>query len=277
MLGALVLAPEQAFLVEQLKMPVIASSDWESHPAFDSRSRDLWFVRSDPHFSGWRLMIARCRAEGWSSPEAAPLSGDGVEADPYFTSDGTQLYFISSRATGSTQSAGLDIWIANRDTAGRWFPPQRLPEPVNSAEAEWFPRPGPDGWLYFGSRRPGGFGKDDIWRARRTPHGWYVENAGPAINTADAEYEFEPSADGQWALLAAASGIYRVDNVSGRWGNRVWMGPPVNSNGTEIGPLLAPDGRSFLFSRNAEDGKSGELYIAKLGGDSNWPPCGPAG
>ena len=41
-----------------------------------------------------------------------------------------------------------------------------LPEPVNSAGSEWFPRPGADGWLYFGSDRPGGLGATDIWRAR---------------------------------------------------------------------------------------------------------------
>src|SRR3546814_5669744 len=92
-------------------------------------------------------------------------------SDPRFSTDGASLHFISSRATGSRDSAGLDIWRASRDAQGRWQAPTRLPEPVNSAQAEWFPRPAADGWLYFGSRRPGGLGKDDIWRARRTTTG----------------------------------------------------------------------------------------------------------
>ena len=29
--------------------PAISSPNWESHPAFDPRSGDLWFVRSDPN------------------------------------------------------------------------------------------------------------------------------------------------------------------------------------------------------------------------------------
>src|SRR3546814_11621958 len=80
-------------------------------------------------------------------------------SDPRFSTDGASLHFISSRATGSRDSAGLDIWRASRDAQGRWQAPTRLPEPVNSAQAEWFPRPAADGWLYFGSRRPGGLGK----------------------------------------------------------------------------------------------------------------------
>ncbi|WP_281292441.1 hypothetical protein [Terriglobus albidus] len=37
------------------------------------------------------------------------------------------------------------------------------------------PPPASDGWLYFGSRRPGGLGKDDIWRARQTSNGTWLE------------------------------------------------------------------------------------------------------
>jgi len=89
---------------------------------------------------------------------------------------------------------------------------------VNSSFAEWFPRPGTDGWLYFGSGRPGGFGRDDIWRARLKPDGtWTVENAGPALNTADEEYEFLPSADGWWALLSTDKGLYRVNRGPHGW------------------------------------------------------------
>ncbi|HTF65417.1 MAG TPA: hypothetical protein VK638_22305, partial [Edaphobacter sp.] len=105
-----------------------------------------------------------------SSDGVAHLCG-GLEADPYFDHDGSTLYFISSRSTGSSSSADLDMWVARREQSGRWGKPVKLPEPVNSNYAEWFPRPASDGWLYFGSRRPGGFGKDDIWKARQSANG----------------------------------------------------------------------------------------------------------
>jgi WD40-like Beta Propeller Repeat len=33
----------------------------------------------------------------WSRPEIAPFSGRYMDADPYVTSDGKQLFFISNR------------------------------------------------------------------------------------------------------------------------------------------------------------------------------------
>lgn len=256
-------------------VPGVSSHAWESHPAIDPRTHDLWFVRSDSHFSGWQLMWSRCLAGAWSAPAPAPVAATaGIEADPWFSADGASLYFISSRATGSRDSAGLDIWRASRDAQGRWQAPTRLPEPVNSAQAEWFPRPAADGWLYFGSRRPGGLGKDDIWRARRTTTGaWQVENAGPAINSAGAEYEFQPAANGRWALLATDDGLFRVERGTDGWAPRVRLDATINATGTEIGPLLSPDGTAFAFSRDAGDGRSGEFYLAHPGNAQAWPRC----
>jgi hypothetical protein len=57
-------------------------------------------------------------------------------------------------------------------------------------------------WVVTGvssERREGGFGRDDIWRARQGSDGhWTVENAGSELNTPDDESEFQPSADGKW-------------------------------------------------------------------------------
>ncbi|HVX04064.1 MAG TPA: hypothetical protein VHA71_02975, partial [Rhodanobacteraceae bacterium] len=162
----------------------ISSPLFESHGAFDYARNDFYFVRSSRDFRGWRIMVSHCGAAGWDTPVDASFAGDGVEADPFITPDGKHLYFISTRSTDGQRHKDLDIWRAGRNPDGRWGEPQRLPAPVNSRSQEWFPRPAADGWLYFGSGRPGGFGKTDIWRARQDASGkWKVENAGAAINT----------------------------------------------------------------------------------------------
>lgn len=152
----------------------------------------------------WRILVSRCTATGWSPPESPAFAGDGVEADPWFTPDGKSLYFLSTRTVAGIERKNLDIWRVDRNDAGTWGTPTRLPEPVNSPAEEWFPRPSVDGWLYFGSGRPGGLGGTDIWRARADAAGaWTVENLGAAVNTAGEEYEPLPSPDGGRLIVMA--------------------------------------------------------------------------
>lgn len=254
--------------------PAISSPMFESHPAFDPWTGDLYFVRSDKTFAGWRILISRCGANGWAAPVDAPFAGPGVEADPWFAPGGRTLYFISTRATGSRASKDLDIWKVERTRAGGWGRPQRLPEPVNSSAVEWFPRIGADGWLYFGSARPGGLGGNDIWRAREARGHWRVENLGPAVNTAGDEYEPLPTPDGK-ALIVQAGTRYFVSTRQGAgWAPRTLLGPAINGNGSEIGALISPSGHSLMFSRDNGEPRSGELMVARTGHEA-WPPSCP--
>ncbi len=254
----------------------IASPQFESHAAFDPKSGDLYFVRSSPSFEGWRIFVSSCTPQGWSEPKPPSFAGDGVEADPFFVSADT-LYFISSRTRPDPARKDLDLWHVARDAAGHWGAPVALPEPVNSPQTEWFPRPGPDGWLYFGSNRLGGLGGNDIWRARSDAAGhWTVENLGPAINTAGDEYEPLPSADGTRLIVMASDGLYESRKAAAGWGPKKRLGPEVNATGSEIGALFSPSGRSLLFSRDTKQPESGEFFVWHEAGDEAWPPDCPA-
>lgn len=254
-------------------VPPVSSDQFESHPVFDPRNGDLWFVRSSPKFERWRLKVSRCTNEGWSAPVDPPFAGDGVEADPWFSSDGSTLWFISSRTDDGAGKQGMDIWRVSRDLEGRWSKRERLPKPINSAGNEWFPRIDRDGWLYFGSDRPGGAGKTDIWRARLKSGKWSVENAGPSINGPGDEYEALPSPDGKALLIATAEGYYRAERTAAGWSKSVRLGAEINKNGSEIGALFSPSGESWLFSRAVDDGRSGELLL--VGSEKSWPPSCP--
>jgi len=254
----------------------ISSAQFESHPAFDPWTGDLYFVRSSPEFKGWRIFVSHCTARGWSEPASAAFAGDGVEADPFFFNDGRSLYFISTRSTDGIHRRDLDLWRVDRTSEGNWGTPQRLPEPINSSGQEWFPRPAPDGWLYFGSNRPGGLGRTDIWRARQTKEGrWQVENAGAALNTAEDEYEPLPSADGKLMILMAADGLYQSVHKESGWAPREKLPAPININGSEIGALFSPSGKSLLFARDTKAPLSGELFVWHRDGTEHWPPPCP--
>ena len=272
------IAPSLEAEVRPWKPAGISSPLFESHAAFDPRTGELYFVRSSPAFEGWRIFVSRCTPSGWSEPKPPAFAGDGVEADPFFTPDGRTLYFISTRSLDGHARKDLDIWRVDRDAAGVWGTPVHLPEPVNSAGAEWFPRPSADGWLYFGSSRPGGLGRNDIWRAHRDASGqWTTENLGPAVNTAGDEYEPLPSADGSRLIVMADGGLYETRKTPSGWSPRVKLPGDVNVNGTEIGAVFSPSGRSLLFSRDTKQPDSGEFFVWHETGSEAWPPDCPAG
>lgn len=254
----------------------IASEKFESHAAFDPKTSDLYFVRSGADFRGWRILHSRCEANGWSTPMDASFAGDGVEADPWFTPDGRSLWFISTRSTDGERRKDLDIWRVDRDADGRWGQPQRLPAPINSAGQEWFPRLANDGWLYFGSDRPGGHGKTDIWRARADGNGqWQIENAGPALNGPGNDYEALPLPDGQTMILMADEGLYESHLTSTGWSAREKLPNEINANGSEIGALASPSGRTLMFSRDLKENASGEFFVWRRQGQEDWPPACP--
>jgi hypothetical protein len=255
----------------------VSSPKFESHAAFDPRNGDFYFVRSSPQFTGWRIFVSRCTSSGWSAPGPAPFAGDGVEADPWFTPDGRTVYFISTRSAGGVKGTNLEIWRVDRDSAGAWAAPVKLPAPVNSPGAEWFPRPGADGWLYFGSNRPGGLGGNDLYRARADSAGaWSVENLGDSVNTAGDEYEPLPSADGKRMILMADGLLYESRKTATGWSRRTKLGPEINGDGMQIGALWSPSGKSLLFARDTRGERSGEFFVWYEHGLEAWPPnCAP--
>lgn len=253
----------------------VSSDQFESHPAFDPANGDLYFVRSSPGFQGWKILRKPCGPRGWGPAEPFRFGSDGVEADPFFTRDGRRLYFISSRPDPPAKTGeDLDIWYVERGRGGAWGKPLRLPEPVNSSSEEWFPRIGPAGALYFGSGRPGGFGKTDIYVARRQRGAWTVANMGGEVSTAADDYEFEPSPDGRVAILMSGGLLYRFDRAGPGWGPRRPLLP--EAEGFHVGPLLSPSRRTLLFA-HVKPGASGELFRLDLDGSpEDWPPSCPA-
>jgi hypothetical protein len=250
----------------------VSTNQYESHPAIDPRTRDLYFVRSTPEFSGWRIFVSSCERRRYGEPRSPSFAGaDGVEADPFFTPDGQTLYFISSRSENGVAQRDLDIWLVTRGDDNVWGEPEHLPAPVNSEGQEWFPRLTRDGWLYFGSDRPGGLGRTDLYRAQPDGvGGWRVQNLGPNINTPGDEYEAEFNAEGDEMVLMADGDLYESRLRDGEWTAREKLGADVNTNAMEVGPLLSPTGDSLMFARDSGDpALSGEIY--RRAEESSWP------
>jgi hypothetical protein len=243
---------------------VVSTGDFESHPALTPDGRTLYFVKSTPAFSDWKIYVTQQEKGRWSAPVMAPFSGTYRDADPFVTADGRSLYFISDRPVDGKPKKDMDIWVMERARAGGWGEPRNLGAPINSDGNEWLPRPAASGTLYFGSDRAGGLGATDLYRSRRGRDGTFEapENLGAAINSAADEYEPCIAPDESF-LVFMASGrpddlgngdLYFSERVNGAWTAARNLGPVINGPGLEISPYIALDGKSFYFSsaRRAE-------------------------
>jgi hypothetical protein len=226
---------------------------------------DLWRVTRDTTTDDW----------GEPANLGPTINTPDVDACACISADGLELYFSSNRSGGC---GSADLWITRRPTTSdEWGQPENLGPIVNSPHVEFAPWVTADGLeLYFSSRRPGGFGSDDLWVTRRpavdclwdTP-----ENLGEAVNSpASDAFPFVTSDglcllfSGDWNAPARAEGQGDADMWMARrmsaaepWGGPVNLGNPVNGSSLDCQPVVSHDG-SVLYFCSERPGGYGGIY-----------------
>ncbi|HKA08620.1 MAG TPA: hypothetical protein VKD71_15280 [Gemmataceae bacterium] len=198
--------PEPALFAEG----IVSTGEYESHPAFTPDGRTLCFVRSSPAFTGWTIYVTDYADGRWTAPKVASFSGKHRDADPFITADGQLLYFISDRSVDGKEKKDMDNWVMDRTKEGGWGQPRNIGGPVNTTADEWFPTLAANGTMYFGSGRPGGHGKTDLYRAVRKDDKFAEpENLGPNINSGADEFEGCIAPDESFLIFMA---LGRPDN-----------------------------------------------------------------
>jgi hypothetical protein len=238
----------------------LSTLDFESSPAFAADGRRLWFVKSTPTRSHHSILFTQSSGGAWTTPEMLTFSGQWSDSDPHLAANDTKLYFASNRpAEARTGFADddLDLFVTELWSADTWSPATRLPAPVNGPHDDFTPFVAGDGALWFASRRPGGKGGADLWRARpRAGGGWErPENLGGAINTRGDEFAPWVARDGSWVVFAST-------RPEGRGGTDLWvsrregakwsaprnLGGHVNTIRDELSPVVTPDGKYFFWT-----------------------------
>ena len=164
----------------------------------------------------------------------------------------TALWFSRNRPGGP---GGYDIWIARRDGAG-WA--VATPVSFNSPGRDFDPAFSRDGrFVFFCSDRPGGIGKDDLYRVAVTASGFATpENLGPKVNSAASEYAPMLSPDGRQLLFSSdrPGGAGRHDLYTARSKGRSFapaapLPGAINTSADEFDASFLADSRTLVFAR----------------------------
>jgi hypothetical protein len=108
--------------------------------------------------------------EPWTEPVnlGPAVNSSGWDSAPYLSSDGLLLFFDSDRSAGY---GSWDLYVSKRASlSDPWEQAVNLGPVVNSSSYDETPQLSADGLtLYWGSRRPGGYGGVDIWQSPVIP------------------------------------------------------------------------------------------------------------
>jgi Tol biopolymer transport system component len=169
--------------------PVVNNSYSEGQPNISVDGLTLYFNSDQPGgYGGQDLWLTRrpTTNDPWGEPvNLGPTVNSSVgDSAPSISADGLLLFLHSERTGGY---GGRDLWVTTRATTeDEWGTLVNLGPAVNSSTTDSQPSISVDGLcLFFHSKRPGGYGKNDLWVARRPTKNDAWEdpvNLGPTVN-----------------------------------------------------------------------------------------------
>jgi hypothetical protein len=213
----------------------------------------------------------------WSGPvNLGPvINSSADDGFPGISPDGLSLYFASSRLLPGSLGGPFDMYVLQRaSVVDPWGAPVNLGPGLNTTSDESNPTFSSDGrFLFFQSKRPGGFGGVDLWVAQRNnPHDdfdWQpAVNLGAAINsTADdmGPYYFEDEVRGTRQLYfgsarLGATDIYLSEQMPDGSFAPATLVPELSSPSNESDPWIRRDGLEVFFQSN----RAGSIGLGDL-------------
>ena len=251
--------------------PTVNSSSNDYGPSISTDGLNLYFHSDRPDGFGGDDIWVTARGttdDDWGEPvNLGPIvNSASLDNGACISANGLELYFSSNRPGGYGE---FDLYVSTRTTPyDDWSPPVNLGAVINTGAIDRFPSITGNGLeLYFSSRRPGGYGNDDVWVTTRTTRDnpWGIpEHLSAPINTlADDRfpsistdglvlffYSFQRSGgSGNADLCMTMRGTIQDD-----WNTPVTLGATVNTPYSDSGPGISADGRTLFFSSNRPGG-----------------------
>jgi len=239
----------------------IAGAADDGAAAFTPDGATVYFMRGTDSFT---LMESQRKDGHWSTPRAAPFSGQWRDLDPAMAPDGSFLLFISNRpavpggkpidevhAGHRRTGEGMNLWRVDRRSAG-WGAPVRLPDTVNTCSTTFAPSIAADGSIYF----IGCAGTDGGFHLLRSVYlnGTYQPPYVVKLGDADAQIRDPAIApDRSFMVFSIKHDLkqpYRLAiafHTPEGWSAPHDLGDTVNGGKHSMGSQLGPDHRTLYF------------------------------
>lgn len=245
---------------------IISTGMTERAVAFSPDGREIHFELAFGRIV--TIMTTKLEDGKWTEPGVAPFAADNryFHFEPCLSANGRRMLFLSNRPrAGNEPKPGWGhqhIWAADRRADGTWGEPYDLGDPINSAEAEYYPSLTAEGTLYFTRSKATGE-NPMIWRSRLIGGKYQRPEALPAaVNGQGTPFNAFIAADESY-LIACVDG--RKDSPTpgqptyfiffrdpdDRWSEGVSLGPEVNFPGAAASaPYVTRDGKYLFFGSN---------------------------
>jgi len=196
-----------------------------------------------------------------SKVEICDFSGQYLDLEPFLSSDGNRLYFVSNRPVpnDTTERSDYNIWYVEREyQAMKWSSPVYLQSPVNTINNEFYPSIGASNNLYFTSDRPESMGADDLFMAFWDGNEYSeINNLGPLINSVGYEYNAYVSPDESILIFGAynredgmgSGDLYlSLKDENGNWILAENLGDEINSPQMDYCPFYCLSDSTLYFT-----------------------------
>jgi hypothetical protein len=249
------------------------------------------------------LLIAPLAAQPWPAPDASSFAVRNVASinsseDDYaasLTPNGEWLYLTSNRSGRSqiyrSSPAGSD-WSAPAMVTEEMVNSRRGDGSLSLAvpalarlvklEGALMQRANP---LHVGvmtsARREGSAGDADVFMVKVSSDGASLTDVSPLSELNSSDWDAQPAIapDGSFIVFSSTreGGLGGMDlyismrGGDGGYGAPVNLGSSINSDGQDVSPYIAPDGRTLFFSSNGREGFGGaDIFVSQRDASGAW-------
>lgn len=266
---------------------IVSTGAKERNLVFTPNGQELFFVRSVGRLYS-TIFYSKLENGKWLKPEVFKYCTNSKYRylEPFLTSDGKKLFFVTDMPASGTTKTSFDIWISEKNENHEWTEPYKLDGPVNTAENDFFPSITKDGTIYYTAMDT--VSKQEFIYRSKLVNGEYTmpEKLHEKVNGGRARFNANIASDESYMIVptfgtkdAPRNTNYFIvfRNENDQWSEPINMEPYLKSEGG-WSASISPD-QKFLFFMASKTIKkdsitlSGnqmmELYNAPQNGNSD--------